>query len=124
MGRKPSALNSNGLEMKLPNSERAEISSEKVQGYLLSAEHPIGRFKARFFRALGYTPESWELLASDLLEAARRLDAEPIPSPYGEKFRITGRLTGPSGRSAEVISVWICSPDSEAPRFVTAYPLE
>jgi len=110
--------------LKLPNAERAEISPDKLRGYLLSAEHPIGRFKARFFRALGYTPENWERLASDLLSAAQMLDAEPLPSPYGEKFRITGRLTGPSGRSAEVVSVWICTPGSDAPRFVTAYPLE
>ena len=110
--------------MKLPNSDHASISSGKIRDYLLSAEHPIGRFKARFFRALGYAPEDWERLASDLVSAAQAHDAEPIPSPYGEKFRIIGRLTGPNGRSAEVISVWIRLPGSDAPRFVTAYPLE
>ncbi len=114
----------NGPKLKLPKSERSTISPEKLQGYLLSTEHPIGRFKARFFHALGYTPENWEILASDLLEAARTLDAEPVPSPYGEKFRIVGRLTGPNGRSAEVISVWIASSPNEAPRFITAYPVE
>jgi len=72
--------------LKLPNAEHAEISPDKIRGYLLSAEHPIGRFKARFFRALGYTPENWKRLASDLLSAAQMLDAEPIPPPMGRNF--------------------------------------
>ena len=110
--------------MKLPNSEHANISPGKIRDYLLSAEHPIGRFKARFFRALGYTPEDWERLAADLVSAAQTHDAEAIRSPYGEKFRIVGRLTGPNGRSAEVISVWIRLPGADDPRFVTVYPLE
>jgi len=39
--------------MSLPNAERAVVDPVKVRDYLLSAVHPIGRFKARFFVAMG-----------------------------------------------------------------------
>ena len=40
--------------MKLPNAARAIVDEAKVRDYLLSPEHPVGRFKARVFRAAGY----------------------------------------------------------------------
>jgi len=41
----------------LPNAYLAEIDPQKLHGYLLSKTHPVGRFKARFFAALGYAAE-------------------------------------------------------------------
>ena len=38
--------------MKLPHGADAEVPLAKVSDYLLSAEHPVGRFKARFFASL------------------------------------------------------------------------
>ncbi|HET7673949.1 MAG TPA: hypothetical protein VFL54_00355 [Gammaproteobacteria bacterium] len=40
--------------MKLPNAGAAVILPEKVRDYLLSPTHPIGRYKAAFFRSQGY----------------------------------------------------------------------
>jgi hypothetical protein len=39
----------------VPGRERALIDQAKLQDYLLSTEHPIGRFKARFVAALGFS---------------------------------------------------------------------
>jgi hypothetical protein len=36
----------------LPHAERAIVDPAKLHGYVLSASHPVGRFKARFFAAL------------------------------------------------------------------------
>jgi len=44
----------------IPNADRATIDATKLRDYLLSATHPIGRFKARFLTALGFAPERWE----------------------------------------------------------------
>lgn len=33
----------------MPNAEHAIIEQGKLEGYLLSEVHPVGRFKARFF---------------------------------------------------------------------------
>ncbi|WP_376693482.1 DUF6883 domain-containing protein [Wenzhouxiangella sp. EGI_FJ10409] len=42
------------LDLKLPAREKTEIAEEKIRGYLLSSDHPVGRHKARFFRHLGF----------------------------------------------------------------------
>ncbi|MCR9093313.1 MAG: hypothetical protein NXI30_03765 [bacterium] len=110
--------------MKLPNANRAEIPPEKLREYLLSASHPVGRFKSRFFRSLGYTPENWESLSEVLLEVARSGDAVEVSSPFGRKFRVAGDIPGTDGKPAAILTIWILTPDTENPRFVTAYPQE
>jgi hypothetical protein len=44
------------------------------------------------------------------------------PTAYGQKYAIGATLVGPSGRSAEVVSVWVVRTGEDFPRFVTAYP--
>src|SRR5437870_2686979 len=107
----------------LPNSERAFIDPKKVRDYLLSASHPIGRFKATVFSALGYTQQDWEILRDDLLNIARiGIDSPGQPSPYGQKFDVSGILVGPSGRTAEFVTVWLVRTGEDVPKFVTAFP--
>ena len=62
--------------MRLPNAERAVVAREKITEYLLSFTHPEGESKARFFTRFGFTPESWEELATALLSLA--VDNEPL----------------------------------------------
>lgn len=109
--------------MSLPNAERAVIDPAKVRDYLLSEIHPVGRFKAAFFVALGYSTDRWELLRDDLLALARAGTAAPgKPSQFGRTLEVDGILTGPSGRSAAVRTVWIIRAAGESPRFITAFP--
>jgi hypothetical protein len=106
----------------LPNSSKAVIAPEKLRDYLLSPIHPIGRYKALFFRTLGYDQTSWQQLETDLLSFAS-LPAEPLESTeYGPKYAIIGPLTGLNGRVAEIVTVWIILAGTDVPRFVTAYP--
>ena len=109
--------------MKLPNADQAIISQEKLRDYLTSTTHPIGRFKASFFRRLGYTEQNWQSLDEDLRTQHLSHDAEEsMPSHYGRKFTITAILRGPAGEEASVTSVWVIRSDEDVPRFVTAYP--
>ena len=109
--------------MNLVNADRAVVDPAKVRDYLLSTVHPVGRFKAALFVALGYSADQWELLRNDILTLARTGIASPgQPSPYGRKFELDGILTGLSGRSAAVGTVWIFRPQEQFPRFVTALP--
>jgi len=111
--------------MKLPAAERAVIAPAKIRDYLLSTSHPVGRFKAPFFASLGYTNANWRRLEEDLRDLAVSGDAElGKRSPYGQKYEIRGTLNGPSGRSAEVLTVWIILFGGDAPQFVTAFPGE
>lgn len=111
--------------LRLPHGESAAISRSKICDYLLSATHPIGRFKAVFFSLLGYTTDNWERLQKDLLQLARSGEAVPgQESPYGEKYEVRGTLVGPSGRQARLVTVWIVLNGETYPQFVTAYPGE
>jgi len=62
--------------MILPNADRAEISAQKLRDYLLSPNHPVGRFKARFFGALGFSAANWRDLEQALRSQHLRQDAE------------------------------------------------
>ena len=105
------------------NADQALIDASKVRDYLLSPSHPIGRFKARFFAALGYAQQDWPLLSEDLLRIARSGQAAlGQPSSFGQKYEVSGTLIGPNGRKARVTTVWVVRPEEEAPRFVTAFP--
>ena len=109
--------------MKLPNTSRAIIEPAKLRDYLLSPAHPVGRFKAPFFVALGFSQDQWSRLEADLRAQHLSQEAQPASSSsHGQKYEIRAILTGPAGRSAEVVSVWIILAGEEAPRFVTAYP--
>ena len=111
--------------MKLPAAERAVIAPAKIRDYLLSTSHPVGRFKAPFFARLGYTSANWRRLEKDLLDLAVSGGAElGKDSPYGQKYEIRGILSGPSGRSAGVLTVWIVLFGGDVPQFVTAFPGE
>jgi len=108
----------------LPNAERAEIAPTKLRDYLLSSGHPIGRFKARVFTALGFSAERWQELERAL--RAQHLTQEVEPSAaaaaHGQKYTIRAILKGPSGESAVIVSVWFIPVGGDTPRFVTAYP--
>jgi hypothetical protein len=107
----------------LPNGEHAVVDAAKVRDYLLSSAHPVGRFKAAVFLALGYTAESWPQLQSDLLALGQFGEARPgQTSLYGQKYEVSGILSGPNGRQAVFTTVWLVRPGESNPRFITAFP--
>ena len=82
----------------------------------------IGRYKAAFFRRLGYGRNDWQVLERDFRVVLGEDAVELESNEYGQKFLVRGRLTGPNGQSADIVTVWIILVDTEVPRFVTAYP--
>ena len=109
--------------MTLPNAERAIIDPLKLHGYLLSQSHPLGRFKAKFFRKLGYSSERWHALEKDLRNQHLPEPARLVTSTqHGAKYEIRAMLKGPNGTTAQVVSVWMIRLGDNTPRFVTAYP--
>jgi hypothetical protein len=104
----------------LPNATKAIVDPEKVRDYLLSPSHPVGRFKAVFFRSLGFSAEPWEVLRGALLRHAWLGEATPgEASAFGQKYEVRGTVKGPNGRSAQVVTVRV---GEDQPRLVTAYP--
>ncbi len=109
--------------MKIPGAERGVIEAAKLRDYLLSASHPVGRFKAAFFVALGDSQEAWQTLAADLRSHAVENEAKASEmNAYGQKYEVHGILRGPTGRVAAIVSVWIVLSGEDLPRFVTAFP--
>ena len=108
---------------KLPNADRAFVDPRKILDYLLSLDHPAGRYKAAFLFNLGYSRARWARLRGDLLTIAQTADAVVSHrTPYGHKYVTTGTLTSPTGREAEVVVVWIVLSGENFPRLVTLVP--
>ena len=111
--------------MKLPCADEAVIEVAKLRDYLLSPAHPVGRFKAVLFAALGYTAENWRELEADLRALAESADADPgRPSRHGEKYEVCGMLGKADTKRIEMVTVWIIRSGENVPRFVTAHPRE
>lgn len=109
--------------MTLPNRESAYVPSAKLDGYLLSEVHPIGRAKALFLKNLGYDIKDSSTLERDLISIAHEgVLTDTITSEYGTKYVITGEISAPNGETVWLRTVWIIDRGIAQPRFVTAYP--
>ena len=114
-----------GIPALLPNAEQARVAPEKTRDYLLNIEHRRGRAKARFFLRFGFTREEWQVFAEAL--QAHAIANEVISTretSCGTHYVVDGSLETPDGRNPRVWTVWELTPDSEVPRFITAYPRE
>ena len=112
-----------GVNLRLPNGDNAQVAEEKLRGYLLSEAHPVGRAKAKLLNAVGFDATNVAALERGLIEIARDHNVtEVIPFIHGTKYVIKGTLRGPDGTHLEMITVWIIETGADTPRFVTAYP--
>jgi len=41
---------------------------------------------------------------------------------YGQKYEVRGNMTGPAGKTAVVVAIWIVLRAEDFPRLVTAFP--
>ena len=106
----------------LPHGSRARVDRKKVEQYLLSETHPVGRLKAAFFRSLGFRasePEKFIARLEELAASGQVVDQER--SRFGTKWVVEGVLNG-DRNAALVRTVWLTSPSDRAPRLITAYP--
>lgn len=107
----------------LPNHEHAIVDSAKLRDYILSLSHPIGEFKARFFKKAGYNQNTWRALEKDIREQHLTKEAKKgPPSPFGQKYEITAPLKGPNNVVISVTSVWIILKGEDVPRLITLTP--
>jgi hypothetical protein len=108
----------------LPYIHEAHVPEAKLSGYLLAAEHASGRSKALFFNSLGFRRDRPTVLRRALLQHAAGNDVSSVQlTPFGAKYLIEGRISGPTGTVAAIRSVWFVENGEHRPRFVTAYPL-
>lgn len=110
--------------MKIPNCSGAYIPTHKLSEYLLSRTHSVGRWKGRFFRALGFNETNVDFLEQGLISIANSEDVkDAIASTLDTKYIIEGSLKTPAGTFVPVRTVLIIEAGQDRPRFVTAYPV-
>jgi hypothetical protein len=108
--------------VRLPRADAVEIDIRKVRDYLLSAKHPVGRHKARFFASLGFTGAS---VPEFIAEIRRIASTETVVSVddtgFARKYTVGGELKGPLGTAA-IETVWIEERGKSFVRLVTVLP--
>ena len=110
---------------RLPNAEQAYVPKGKIETYLLSSTHAVGRAKAAFFAAVGFSASNPKELEHGLLSIARQGEViHQMTTEYGTKYVVDGQLHTPTRRQVAVRTVWIVEKGHSAPRLVTAYPRE
>lgn len=99
----------------------ALIAKEKVTDYLL--EWRPENDKSQFLALAGYTIAEADRLVDDIRGQLLPLDVQiEEMTDYGQKYRITGALIGPNGRTVQVETVWMLESASGVTKFITLYP--
>jgi hypothetical protein len=90
--------------MRIPAN--ATIPLDKLTRYLL-VSRPWDD-KSNFLAQVGFTPEDPASLENAIRRTAASFDAvEDGTNEYGTFFRIEGSLKGPTGRSLQVVLIWL-----------------
>lgn len=108
--------------MRLPNCHQAVVEIEKLCDYSLNPNHPVGKHKARVFRAaLGITLRDADWLRERALEIALSDDATPgAASVFGDKYVIDSVLRYKE-LSAIVRFSWMVEFGTDFPRLTSCY---
>ena len=107
------------MPRKLP--DKTVIAREKLTNFLLRPRDDHD--KSGFLAVAGYGAADTDRLESDLRTHLLPLEAAPAGrTRYGEKFIIRGPLTGPNGRTVQVLSVWMREKATGITKFITLYP--
>ena len=115
--------NSKGNKIKMDLQFFAKIPDEKLTEYALNFEHPTGKEKAKAFKeALGYTKESYTDLKTKILDS---FDEKELvykrEDRYGKRYEQIMQITGPNGKTANVLTAWIKDNDNAEPRLTSIY---
>jgi hypothetical protein len=80
-------------KMNLPHAKRVRVERKKIVEYLLSASHPDGSSKARFFSRFGFAVARWTMLAEALKKHGRTHPVvSSVESKHGTRYTIDGHL--------------------------------
>src|SRR3989338_7247575 len=109
--------------MKLPDENRAFIPKTKLIDYVLSETHATGKFKAKFFRNLGFDETNIKLFEKNIRKMIKLSEVKSTnTSIYGVKHVIEGKINTPVRNNVIVRTIWIIE-NKKVPRFITIYPV-
>lgn len=108
------------------------IERRKLEAYLLSPTHPIGRHKLRLWQSVfGIGESDGELLERLIREQLVQATSKERPSKTVSNPRrivrewklIVPRFRGPNGNEGPVLTAWAFDPSNYRPHLSTAYPI-
>ena len=104
-------------------AENLIIPKDKLVAYALNKEHKLGGPKAvAFEKALGYTKDNYKDLSDKVKNSIGDFDiVNKGATKHGVKFEVLMTMTGPNGKSANVITGWIIKNNEQQPRMTTIY---
>ena len=109
----------------MPNHSKATTPIEKFVNYSLDYNNPNAVGKAEAYeRALGYTKSNAQGLVSQIHNAVTSGTAKPYQvseTEYGINYKYRISVTGPNGKTKNVIAVYQIDKGSSTPRLVTNY---
>ncbi len=108
----------------LPNYDKAVIPKPKLVKYSLNMEHPKGRKEKAiaFKKALGYNKGNYKELMDNIHKNVGKYKArEKGIDRYGLKYEVVMNLTGPNGKSANVLTGWIIRDEVDIPTLTSTY---
>lgn len=109
--------------MKLPKADQAQVDRGKITEYLLSATHPDGASKAKFFLRFGFHLGNWEILRAALQKhGVECAVVKTVESAFGTRYTVEGALETPDGRNPRLRTVWLVEKGDTVPRLIIAYP--
>lgn len=116
--------NSTASRGTLPEVASASAPQEKLQGYLLSHTHPVGKEKAHVInQVLGYNAENWETFQAKLLKEVQKSPVtKTTVTENGTKYKVPVILYGRKDRFLRLNTIWQIDNGATAPRFITATP--
>jgi len=106
----------------LPNAELAYIPPEKLAGYALNPEHPVGKHKAAVFESvLGMTAKDANELEIAILKAVKENEAKPTRlDEYGQRYEVEFDFER-NGRKVVILTSWILETNETVPRLASCY---
>lgn len=107
--------------MKLPRYEEAVIPEAKFNKYALNPDGDANKARA-FKEALGYDMSNYKDLIENIRENLPKFEAkEKGDSGFGMRYEVKMQLTGPNGKTADVLTAWIDDKKSKEMRLTSAY---
>lgn len=109
----------------MPNCSQALTPLEKFSNYSLDPSNPNSKGKAEAYkRALGYTKANANELRDKIHEAVSSGSCKPYEvsqTQYGTKYKYRVPITGPNGKTKNVIAVYQIDKGEKYPRLITNY---
>ncbi|MCL2225263.1 MAG: hypothetical protein FWB96_09900 [Defluviitaleaceae bacterium] len=105
----------------LPNYENAVIPIEKFTEYALDSEVQEDKATA-FDRPLGYNRDNADSLIANIRQGLSKFSATAKgDSGHGMRYEVIMTLTGPNGKTANVLTAWIFDKRKNEMRLTSAY---